>query len=265
MKNKALAGLIVLSFLFALSGLTGCAKNAYFGVQNKALGVPGDFDQTEAAIEKAEKSPGAQYAPEKIVKAREMARKGVETYWDCRTKEAVALLADARNLAKEAELAKAPPKPAAPKPVAKPTPPPPPKPVAKPAKVPPAVPAVPKAVAVAPVTKKVIYLMGGNFAFDSAGLTPETRAMLDDYVALLKKESFTKVEVAGHTDSTGPEDYNQGLSERRAKAVTEYLSSRGISPESLDAMGYGETRPIATNDTREGRERNRRVELRVLD
>lgn len=268
MRNKALAGLIVLSFLFALSGLTGCAKNAYFGVQNKALGVPGDFDQTEGAIEKAEKSPGAQYAPEKIAKARELARKGVETYWDCRTKEAMVLLADARNLAKEAELAKAPPKPAAPpapKPVAKPTPPPPPKPVAKPAKVPPAVPAVPKAVAVAPVTKKVIILIGMNFAFDSTELTPQSRAILDEHAALFKKESFSKVQVAGHTDSTGPEDYNEGLSVRRAKAVMDYLASRGIPPEKLEAVGYGESRPFDTNDTREGREKNRRVTLRMFD
>jgi len=267
MREKAVAWLIVLSCFVVLSGLVGCAKNAYFGVQSKAVGVPDDFAQTEAAIERAEKSSGAQYAPEKIAKARELARKGVETYWGCRTKEAMALLGDARNLAKEAELAKAPPKPA-PKPVAKPTPPPPPAPppaVAKPAKVPPAVPAAPKAVAVAPVTKKVIILIGVNFAFDSAELTPQTQAMLDEHVALLKKESFSKVQVAGHTDSTGPDDYNQGLSERRAKAVMEYLASKGISREKLEAVGYGKSRPIDTNDTREGREKNRRVTLRMFD
>ena len=264
MREKAVAWLIVLSCFFVLSGLVSCAKNAYFGVQSKAVGVPDDFAQTEAAIERAEKSSGAQYAPEKITKARELARKGVETYWGCRTKEAMALLGDARNLAKEAELAKAPPKPM-PKPVAKPAPPPPPKPVAKPAKVPPAPPAAPRAVAVAPVTKKVIILIGVNFAFDSAELTPETRAILDEHAALLKKESFSKVQVAGHTDSIGPEDYNEKLSERRAKAVMDYLASKGIPRERLEAMGYGESRPIDTNDTREGREKNRRVTLRMYD
>jgi outer membrane protein OmpA-like peptidoglycan-associated protein len=264
MGKKSIAWLIVLSFFVVLSGLTGCAKNAYFGVKNKAVGVPDDFAQTEAAIERAEKSPGAQYAPEKIAKARELAEKGVGTSWGCRTKEAKALLADARNLAKEAELAKAPPKPA-PKPVAKPAPPPPPKPVAKPAKVPPAPPAVPKAVAVAPVTKKVIILIGVNFTFDSAELTPQTKALLDEHVVLLKKESFSKVQVAGHTDSTGPEDYNEGLSERRAKAVMEYLASKGIPQEKLEAVGYGESRPIDSNDTKEGREKNRRVTLRMFD
>jgi outer membrane protein OmpA-like peptidoglycan-associated protein len=264
MREKTIAWLIVLSFFVVLSGLTGCAKNAYFGVKNKAVGVPDDFAQTEAAIEKAESSSGAQYAPEKIAKARELAKKGVGTYWGCRTKEAKALLADARNLAKEAELAKAPPKPA-PKPVAKPAPPRPPKPVAKPAKVPPAPPAVPKAVAVAPVTKKVIILIGVNFAFDSAELTSQTRAMLDEHATLLKKESFSKVQVAGHTDSIGPEDYNEGLSEKRAKTVMEYLASKGIPREKLEAAGYGESRPIDTNDTREGREKNRRVTLRMFD
>jgi hypothetical protein len=88
MRTKALAGLIVLSFLLVLSVPTGYAKNAYFGVRNKAIGVPAEFGETEAAIEKAERSPGAQYAPEKITKARELGKKAVETYWSCRTEEA---------------------------------------------------------------------------------------------------------------------------------------------------------------------------------
>lgn len=174
------------------------------------------------------------------------------------------MLAEARRLAGEAEVAKAPPKPApvaaAPKPKPAPA-----KPEPAPAKKPPVVAAVPKPVSVTRVTKKVIYLMGGNFAFDSAELTPETRTMLDDYAALLEKESFTSVEIAGHTDSIGAEEYNQGLSERRANAVMEYLISKGMRPESLKAVGYGESRPIAANDTRQGREKNRRVELRVVD
>lgn len=176
------------------------------------------------------------------------------------------MLAEARALAGEAAVAKAPPKPkpapvaAAPKPKPAPA-----KPKPAPAKKPPAVAAAPKPVAVAPVTKKVFYLMGGNFAFDSAELTSETRTILDEYVALLKKESFTRVEIVGHTDSIGPEEYNQRLSERRANMVMEYLISKGMRPESLKMIGYGESRPIGANDTREGRQRNRRVELRVLD
>ena len=263
MRNRAIAWLVVLSFFMVLAGLTGCAKNAYFGVRNKAVGVPDDFVQTDAALEKAEKSPGAQYAPEKIAKAQELARKGVETYWGCRTKEAMALLAEARNLAKQAELAQAPPKPAPPKKVVKPTPPPPaPKPAARP---PAAAPAVPKPVAVPPAPKKIIILRGVNFGFDSAKLTPESRAILDKHVAVLEEEQHVRAEIAGHTDSSGPEDYNQGLSERRAKSVMEYLISKGVPPENLTAVGYGESGPIASNITRRGREANRRVEFRIFE
>lgn len=258
MRRKAIAGLVVLSFLMVISGLTGCAKNAYFGVRNRAIGVPKDFQQTEAAIEKAEKSPGAQYAPEKVAKAQELGKEGVETYWSCRTKEAMALLAEARKLAGEAELAKAPPKPA-PAPVAAG----PPKPEPVPAKVAPA--PVPKPVAVPPAPKKIIVLQGTSFGFNSADLTPGARSILEEQAAILDMEPTVRVEIAGHSDSTGPEAYNLGLSERRAKAAEEYLISKGISPDRLKAVGYGESRPVATNDTREGRAMNRRVELNVLE
>jgi len=260
MRTKALAGLVVLSFLLVLSVPTGYAKNAYFGVRNKAIGVPAEFGETEAAIEKAERSPGAQYAPEKIAKARELGKKAVETYWSCRTEEAMAMLAVARGFARQAELAKAPPKPR-PAPVAvapaKPTPP--------PAKKPPVVAAVPKPVAVPPKPKKIIVLQGTSFGFDSAELTAEARAILGEQAAVLEKEADIKVEIAGHTDSTGPEAHNQGLSERRAKAVEEYLISKGISADRLKPVGYGPSSPIASNATREGRAANRRVELKVLE
>lgn len=254
MRKRAIAGLVVLSFLMVLSGLTGCAKNAYFGVRNKAIGVPKDFQQTEAAIEKAEKSPGAQYAPEKIAKAQELGKKAVETYWGCRTQEAMAMLGEARKLAGEAELAKAPPKPVPA--IAKPAPP-------KPAPAP--APAVPTPVAVPPAPKRIIILKGTSFGFNSADLTPQARSILDEQAAILDKEPTIRVEIAGHSDSTGPEAYNQGLSERRAKTAEEYLISKGISPDRLKVVGYGESRPITTNDTREGRAANRRVELNVLE
>jgi len=71
--------------------------------------------------------------------------------------------------------------------------------------------------------------------------------------------------VAGHTDSVGTDSYNQGLSERRANAVKDYLTAQGIKASRLTARGYGESRPVASNDTDEGRAENRRVELIVLD
>ena len=73
------------------------------------------------------------------------------------------------------------------------------------------------------------------------------------------------VEVAGHTDSMGSEAYNQGLSERRAQSVQDYLVSKGVKAQRLTAKGYGESMPVASNDTDAGRAENRRVELIVLD
>jgi OOP family OmpA-OmpF porin len=86
----------------------------------------------------------------------------------------------------------------------------------------------------------------------------------DEALAILKKEPTLKVEVQGHTDNVGARAYNQKLSERRAKAVMEYFIDKGIEPERLSAAGYGFSRPTASNDTREGRTLNRRVELKPI-
>jgi outer membrane protein OmpA-like peptidoglycan-associated protein len=110
----------------------------------------------------------------------------------------------------------------------------------------------------------VISLEGVHFDFDKATLRPEAIVILDKAVALLKTQERVVVEVAGHTDSVGSEEYNQGLSERRAIAVKDYLESQGITATRLTARGYGEAQPVASNDTDAGRALNRRVELIVL-
>lgn len=102
------------------------------------------------------------------------------------------------------------------------------------------------------------------FDFDKDTLRPDAVAILDEAVAILQKYPQLRVEVAGHTDSIGTEQYNQGLSERRAKAVYNYLTGKGIDAGRLvGPNGFGESRPIDTNDTKEGRARNRRTELNV--
>jgi OOP family OmpA-OmpF porin len=111
----------------------------------------------------------------------------------------------------------------------------------------------------------VIELEGVHFDFDKATLKPEAKAILNEAAALLKKHERVVVEVAGHTDSKGSEVYNQGLSERRANAVRDYLTSKGVKASRLTAKGYGESRPVASNDTDAGRAENRRVELVILD
>lgn len=92
----------------------------------------------------------------------------------------------------------------------------------------------------------------------------ESIAVLDQAVDVLKRYAQIRVEVAGHTDSVGTDDYNQGLSERRARIVADYLTAHGVDGSRFSAVkGYGEGKPIDTNNTKEGRQRNRRTELNV--
>jgi len=100
------------------------------------------------------------------------------------------------------------------------------------------------------------------FDFDRYDIKPEAYPLLNEVVAILRKNARTEVEIQGHTDHVGSGEYNQRLSEKRAKAVMDYLLEKGIEPERLSHKGYGFTRPVASNDTEEGRARNRRVELR---
>lgn len=105
---------------------------------------------------------------------------------------------------------------------------------------------------------------GVTFAFDSANLRPEFHGTLDRVAETLREYGQTIIEIAGHTDSVGSEQYNQSLSERRARAVADYLVARGVSRDRLIIVGAGETRPVASNETEAGRAENRRVEVTVV-
>jgi outer membrane protein OmpA-like peptidoglycan-associated protein len=108
-------------------------------------------------------------------------------------------------------------------------------------------------------------LQGVTFELNSANLTADSRPVLDAVAADLVKHDRLKVELQGHTDSSGADAYNMQLSERRAAAVREYLIAQGVPPTQLVSRGYGETKPIAENKTNEGRAQNRRVEMAVLE
>lgn len=110
-----------------------------------------------------------------------------------------------------------------------------------------------------------LVLEGVEFDYDKATLRPEAAAILDKTADSLQHWSSANIEVAGHTDNRGSDDYNMKLSEQRAEAVRNYLISKGIAAERLIAKGYGETKPVADNDTDEGRFKNRRVELQRLN
>jgi OmpA-OmpF porin, OOP family len=103
------------------------------------------------------------------------------------------------------------------------------------------------------------------FDTDKAILRDESFPELDRLLALFEDVPDLKVEIAGHTDSDGSDAYNEGLSNRRANAVRDYLISKGIGEEHIVAKGYGEIQPIATNDTDDGKQQNRRVEFVILE
>jgi outer membrane protein OmpA-like peptidoglycan-associated protein len=102
---------------------------------------------------------------------------------------------------------------------------------------------------------------GVTFGFDSAELTSEALSSLNEVANVLTQYQDTRVNIAGHTDSTGEANYNQQLSERRAQAVGSYLTQNGVSSARLNTSGYGATQPVASNDNEQGRAQNRRVEI----
>ena len=119
-----------------------------------------------------------------------------------------------------------------------------------------------------PACPDVIVLKNLHFAFDSDAVSDEDKEKLDNAVAFVRAEvpegchRTATVNVIGHTDSTGPEAYNEGLSLRRANAVVDYMRSEGVVVDLL-AIGKGESEPVADNSTKEGRAQNRRVVVDV--
>ncbi|MFI0471097.1 OmpA family protein [Halomonas sp. HMF6819] len=106
-----------------------------------------------------------------------------------------------------------------------------------------------------------VVLQNVNFEFDSARLTPGAEQVLNGVAERLVSNQGVRVSIAGHTDSVGSNQYNMQLSQERAESVARYLNQRGVPASDMRAVGYGEERPIATNDTDAGRAQNRRVEL----
>jgi OOP family OmpA-OmpF porin len=107
-----------------------------------------------------------------------------------------------------------------------------------------------------------IVLRGVEFAFDKAELTGSGSVILDFAVEQLKRCPNVPMDIDGHTDSIGSEEYNQSLGQRRANTVKNYFVAHGVRADRINARSYGESRPVASNDTEEGRQTNRRVELK---
>jgi len=102
------------------------------------------------------------------------------------------------------------------------------------------------------------------FDFNSARIRPESLPAVDQIGALMKEQSHSRLRIEGHTDAVAGTEFNQDLSQARAQAVSDALVARGVSPQRLEVAAYGETKPVASNDTPEGRAENRRIEFKVL-
>ncbi len=114
-------------------------------------------------------------------------------------------------------------------------------------------------------TATTVSFQNIEFEFDSDKLTDSSYSTLNEVVLILKNNtSWGKLTIKGNTDNVGPDAYNQKLSEKRANTVKKYLVSQGISESQLSAVGYGEAKPIASNDTAEGRQQNRRVDFEII-
>lgn len=116
-----------------------------------------------------------------------------------------------------------------------------------------------------PTTGNIDLVMPGNitFSFDDATLSSSFKPTLDKLATTMNQYNKTSINIAGHTDSRGAANYNMGLSKDRAYSVANYLSARGVASNRINVVAYGESRPIADNNTDYGRQQNRRVELTI--
>jgi len=125
----------------------------------------------------------------------------------------------------------------------------------------PAKPAEPAKPAPSSVRQSVVIQADALFDFDKSVLRPDGKKSIDDALAKISGVDLEMVIATGHTDSIGSDQYNQRLSERRAQAVKDYLVSKGIPASKVTTIGKGESQPVATNKTKEGRQKNRRVDI----
>jgi OOP family OmpA-OmpF porin len=313
--NFCLTGLMAM-ILFLSTSCTAL-HTYHFGVQDRAAMVPDDFGQTEAVLARAEQSPGAQYCPEKITQAKELAKQGAEVYWSCHNTESSRLLAEARKLAEEAEGCR-PPVVEAPPVVAPVAPAPKPEaptcglsvspasimqgqsatlrwtsqnatecdiqPGIGPVKPEGAADINPSAdttynlvcsgaggnanssafitVAAPPAPTKEELCMTLHIEYDTAKsiIKPEYYGELEKVANFMKRFPQIKGTIEGYTDNKASAKYNMKLSQRRAEGVVKMLVEKyGIDKSRLAAKGYGLTKPIASNKTAEGRQKNRRT------
>ncbi len=238
--------LLVLIVALSFSILIGCAGMEY-APKGSYLYYHKELPDAEKAVDAARAAGKDKQCPKEFKAAEDMKNKAYDEYWACRTEEAIAIANDATKMA-NALCPAAPPPPPPPKQELKPEPPPPP---------PPPPPPAPKV-----IDKMTLEL---NFDFDKSNIRPDDEAKLEKAVDFVKRYPGAKIRLEGHSDSIGTEEYNQALSERRAETVRSYLIKEGACEQAnVSVEGYGETKPVASNKTKEGRAKNRRVEVLIM-
>jgi outer membrane protein OmpA-like peptidoglycan-associated protein len=237
---------IVLALVF-LGSLIGCAgkelapKDPYMYWY-----YPKELPEADRAVEAAHQAGKDKECSAEFKAAEDLKNNAYKVYSECRTEEAIAMAKEATKKANALCPSKPLPAPE-PKPAPSPPPPPPPPPPAPAPKV---------------IDRMTLEV---NFDFDKSNIRKEDKAKLQEAVDFVKKYPGAKVRLEGHTDSIGTEQYNQALSERRAESVKNYLVKGGAAEDSnITTIGYGETKPVADNNTKEGRAKNRRVEILIL-
>jgi outer membrane protein OmpA-like peptidoglycan-associated protein len=224
MNSNRLKVLALLIPVLSLILLVGCAGRE-FAPKYAVWYYPPELVQADRAIMEAKKAGKHKACPVEFKEAKDMKKKAYEVYLACNTKEGIALAQKATKMAKA--LCPAHPK--------------------KPEKV---------------IDKMTIMI---NFDFDRANIRDADRDELEKGLKFIKKYPNAKIRLAGHTDSVGTDEYNQGLSERRAVAAKKYFVDEGkIETKRISTVGYGESKPVASNKTKEGRAKNRRVEILIL-
>jgi outer membrane protein OmpA-like peptidoglycan-associated protein len=217
----------IIAALITLSFFIGCAGKEFAPKDPYMYWYyPKELPEADRAVEAAHQAGKDRECPADFKAAEDLKNKAYEVYAECRTEEAIAMAKEATKKANALC---------------------PGKPVVKIEKV------------IDRLTLRV------NFNFNKSDIRESEVAELQKAVRFIRKYPGAKVRLEGHTDSIDSEEYNQALSERRAEAVKNYLVKEEAAEKSkISTVGYGESRPVASNDTEEGRAQNRRVEVLIL-
>jgi len=227
MKLKYLKRIFALISLLSLGFLIGCTGMEYAPKKGIAY-YPVEMLGAEQAIANAQKMGKDKQCPAEFKEAKNLKDKAMEVYLACRTKDGIAMAKEATQKAN----------------ALCPATPPPPKPAPK-------------------VIDRISLIL--HFDFDKAVIKDKDKPELERGINFIKKYPEAAVRLEGNTDGKGTEEYNQRLSERRAEAVKQYiLKSHATKESKITAIGYGKSNPVASNDTEEGRAKNRRVEILIL-